>query len=152
MIDAATRTQLHESCRLQVYDDATGLPIVAGYTVKGNATIGYGRLLRAPGGISPAEARALFDVDWRRAQLDATTLAGYASADAVRRGVLEEMTFQLGVRGVRGFKRMLSAFYARDYAKAADEMLDSAWARQTPNRARELANLMRTGEEKDGGA
>lgn len=145
-MEAATRTMMNESCRLQVYDDATGLPIVAGYTVKGNPTIGYGRLLRAPGGISAAEAAALFDADWKRAQHDAATLPGYASDDVVRRGVLDEMVFQLGLVGVLGFRKMLSAFYARDYARAADEMLDSAWARQTPNRARMLAGLMRTGE------
>lgn len=146
-MNAATRTMANESCRLQVYDDATGLPIVAGYTVKGNPTIGYGRLLRAPGGISPTEAAKLFDADWARAQHDAATIPGYASAGAVRRGVLDEMTFQLGIGGVRGFRSMLAALYARDYAKAADEMLDSAWARQAPARARMLAGLMQTGDD-----
>jgi lysozyme len=32
----------------------------------------------------------------------------------------------------------------RDYKKAADEMLDSRWAKQTPNRAKELAEIMRS--------
>lgn len=146
MMEAATRAMLHEGCQLRVYDDATGLPIVAGYTVKGNPTIGYGRLLRAPGGISPAEAVRLFDADWTRAQHDAATIPGYGSADAVRRGVLDEMAFQLGLGGVRGFKKMLAAFFAHDYARAATEMLDSNWARQTPARAAMLAGLMRAGD------
>ena len=31
----------------------------------------------------------------------------------------------------------------KDYNKAADEMLDSRWYKQTPNRAKELSDMMR---------
>jgi lysozyme len=40
----------------------------------------------------------------------------------------------------------LEALRTGDYADAADEMLDSAWARQTPARAQRLAQQMRTGQ------
>jgi len=61
----------------------------------------------------------------------------------VRRGVLLEMAYQLGVAGVLKFKRMWAALAKQDYETAAIEMLDSRWAQQTPERAKELAGIMR---------
>lgn len=40
-----TQIMADEGRRLQVYDDATGQPIVAGSRVVGNPTIGYEALL-----------------------------------------------------------------------------------------------------------
>lgn len=57
--------------------------------------------------------------------------------------VLVEMRFQMGVTGVYGFKRMWAALKEGDFDKAADEMLDSRWHEQTPNRAKALADLVR---------
>lgn len=133
-----------EGCRLVVYDDATGQPIKVGSIVKGNPTIGYGRLLSAPGGISNAEAVFLFGTDWAKAEAGAKTLPCYSRLNAVRQGVLTEMVFQLGLDGVRKFARMLDCLNRSDFDGAADEMLDSAWAKQTPERANRLADLMRS--------
>ena len=58
--------------------------------------------------------------------------------------VLIEMVFQMGATGVRKFRLMRAAIERCDWARAADEMLDSRWAQQTPTCARELANLMRS--------
>ena len=57
--------------------------------------------------------------------------------------VLINMCFNLGITRLKGFKRMWAALEARDYAAAADEMLDSKWAKQVGNRAQELADKMR---------
>ena len=65
--------------------------------------------------------------------------------NATRRDVLVEMVYQLGAKGVLKFKRMLAALEAGDYETAADEMLDSLAARQTPQRWAELSKLMREG-------
>ena len=143
-MSAQLRTMADEGCRLTVYDDATGQPIKAGSTVKGNPTIGYGRLLSAPGGISNAEAVFLFGTDWTKAEMGAKTLPCYSRLNAVRQGVLTEMVFQLGIAGVRKFARMLDCLNRSDFDGAADEMLDSAWAKQTPERANRLADLMRS--------
>lgn len=129
---------------LVVYDDADGKPIVAGKWVKGNPTIGYGRLLCEPGGISNAEAVFLFGTDWAKAEANAKTLPCYSRLNAVRQGVLIEMVFQLGIGGVRKFVRMLDCLNRSDYDRAADEMLASRWAEQTPERAHRLADLMRS--------
>ena len=39
---------------------------------------------------------------------------------------------------------MWEALSGQDYNKAADEMLDSKWAKQTKNRAEFLAEIMRS--------
>lgn len=143
-MSAQLRTMADEGCVLVVYDDATGQPIKAGTLVKGNPSIGYGRLLCAPGGISNAEAVAMFGADWAKAEAGAKTLPCYSRLNAVRQGVLTEMVFQMGIDGVRKFVRMLDCLNRNDYDGAADEMLDSAWAKQTPERANRLADLMRS--------
>ena len=56
------------------------------------------------------------------------------------------MAFNLGVRGLLGFKKALAAVKAGDFEKAAEEMLDSKWRRDVKCRAYELAEQMRTGK------
>ena len=58
--------------------------------------------------------------------------------------VIANMAYQLGVSGVLKFKKMWAALKEGNYQKAADEMLNSKWAKQTPNRAKELAEIMRS--------
>ncbi len=57
--------------------------------------------------------------------------------------VIFEMVYQLGLTGVSKFKKMLKALERKDYDKASAEMLDSLWAKQTPNRAIKLSNQMK---------
>lgn len=61
--------------------------------------------------------------------------------------VLTEMRFQMGATGVYGFKRMWAALKKRDFEKAAEEMLDSRWHSQTPQRAEALAELVRNAND-----
>lgn len=58
------------------------------------------------------------------------------------RVVLACMCFQLGKRGVSKFVKMLAAIESGDYYTAANEMLDSEWAKQTKRRAKAMAKLM----------
>ena len=125
------RIQRHEGCRLTPYRDTRGL-----------LTVGYGHLLERP--ISQVEAEQLFDADFEAAHAASLRIVP-AVVSPARRGVLVEMCFQLGERGVRRFRRMLAAVAAEDWNLAADEMLDSRWARQTPERCRSLAEIMRNG-------
>lgn len=142
---AAERCKAHESLRLTVYDDATGLPIGPGSVVKGYPTIGYGRLVCSPGGITHAEADMLFAHSWDAAAAGAATLPAYAKLDPIRQGVLIEMVFQLGLGHVKEFTHALAAMQAGDYKAAAAAMLASAWAKETPARAEELAQIMERG-------
>jgi lysozyme len=56
------------------------------------------------------------------------------------------MAHQIGIYGILKFKNMLSALYRADYNEAANQMLDSLAARQTPARWKRNAEQMRTGE------
>lgn len=142
---AAERCKAHEALRLTVYDDANGMPIGKGSVVKGNPTIGWGTLVSAPGGITKAEADYLFANRWDASTAAAATLPAYAKLDQVRQGVLIEMVFQMGLGGVRAFVHTLAAMERGDYASAAAGMRASAWARETPERAEELAQIMECG-------
>ena len=41
------------------------------------------------------------------------------------------------------FKKMIANMIDKDWKGAATEMLDSLWAKQTPNRANRLADIVR---------
>jgi lysozyme len=56
--------------------------------------------------------------------------------------LIVEMVFQLGKTGVSKFRNMWKALKVPDYPTAAKEMLDSRWAKQTPNRAKEMSDHM----------
>ena len=55
-----------------------------------------------------------------------------------------EMIFQLGSAGVQKLRKMWSALAEAppNYKEASVQMLDSRWAKQTPNRAKEMASHM----------
>lgn len=59
--------------------------------------------------------------------------------------IIIEMIFQLGGTGVSKFRKMWQALQQDppDYAEASVQMLDSRWAKQTPNRAQEMADHMK---------
>ena len=59
-------------------------------------------------------------------------------------GVLVEMSYQMGLSGVSKFKKALHAMQMLQWSVAADELLDSRWAKQTPNRAQELSDIIRS--------
>ncbi len=63
-----------------------------------------------------------------------------------RQKVLVMLTFNIGIGGVLGFRKMLMALKDGDYDKAADEMLKSKWSAQVKGRAKELAAIMRTNQ------
>ena len=58
-------------------------------------------------------------------------------------GIIIEMVYQIGYSGFCKFKKTISHFKNKEFKHAADEMLDSLWAKQTPNRANRLANIVR---------
>jgi len=63
--------------------------------------------------------------------------------DEIAQEILVEMVFQLGKNGVSKFRNMWKALSEKNYIGASYEMLDSKWAKQTPNRAKSMADLMK---------
>lgn len=113
----------------------------------GKTTIGYGRNLDDIG-INKEEADMMFDRDWDNATDYAKRLCkengiDYERLHKDRFYVLTDMCFNLGYVGTSKFKNMLSALKNGDYNTAANEMLDSLWAKQVGNRAIKLSALMR---------
>ena len=74
----------------------------------------------------------------------------YNSPNAVK-NVVTNMCYQLGVSGFSKFKKTIYLLETEQYEEASIEMLDSLWAKQTPNRAKELSEILRgiNGHTKD---
>jgi len=136
----------HEGIRLAVYDDATGDPVVQGYTLKGHPTIGVGRLLTEGRGITEAEVNFLLMNDINDVMSEAAQFDWYAGLNSARKAVVISMIFNMGLPRFSKFEKTIAHIAAGDYTKAADEMLDSRWAEQVGSRANELSKQMATGE------
>jgi lysozyme len=112
-------------------------------------TIGFGRLIdeRKGGHITLEEGLFLLnnDIDNKTEEL-LKRLPWVNDLDDARKGVLVNMAFQLGVDGLLKFKNTLELIKNSKYKEASDAMLDSLWAKQTPNRASRLSAQMKTGE------
>ncbi|QDH46775.1 putative lysozyme [Aeromonas phage LAh_8] len=63
-----------------------------------------------------------------------------------RKAVLISMAYQMGVDGLAAFKNTLRAVAESRWTDAKAGMLNSKWAKQTPERANRHANQMLTGE------
>jgi lysozyme len=115
----------------------------------GYLTIGIGRLIdkRKGGGITSEEAAYLLanDIDRKTKQVE-EKLPWVKDLDEARKGVLVNMAFQMGIEGLLGFKNTLRMVMEGKYEHAAENMLLSKWAQQTPNRAKRLSKQMKTGE------
>jgi GH24 family phage-related lysozyme (muramidase) len=62
-----------------------------------------------------------------------------------RQNVLANMCFNMGWPKLSAFRKFLAALRAKQYDLAADEMMDSLWAKQVGDRAKRLEKLMRGG-------
>lgn len=135
---------------------------------RGFETIGIGHLMdQRIGGYLPAYARnelsakgrlsdtvisRLYEEDLNRTVDDLLRYLPWVfRLDPVRRDVLIDMCFQMGIgspetgEGLRGFKNTLRYIQNGDYTQAARNMELSAWYKQTPNRAKRRINEMKTG-------
>ena len=126
----------HEGLRLKPYRCTAG-----------RLTIGIGRNLDDCG-ISQSEAYIMLinDIMNCEKQLQSEIPDIYNQLDEVRKSVLLNMCFNLGISGLLGFKNTLTFVKAGDWEQAANGMLASKWAKQVGRRAIELSELMRKGK------
>lgn len=75
----------------------------------------------------------------------------FKDIDNIAKAVVINMCYQLGLRGFSKFKKTIYLLETQQYEEASVEMLDSLWAKQTPNRAKELSETLRSidGHTKD---
>ncbi|MFQ5540210.1 MAG: glycoside hydrolase family protein [Candidatus Binatia bacterium] len=129
----------HEGLRLKPYLDT-----------KKKLTIGVGRNLDDVG-ITRDEAWALLNNDIARVRREVKrAFPWFSKLNPVRKDVVLNMVFNLGLQRFRVFRKAIAAIKAKDWDEAARQMLDSRWARQVGRRARELAAMMRRGKYKSG--
>ena len=67
----------------------------------------------------------------------------YTLPEEVQR-IIANMMFNMGYPRLSKFKGMKAGVDARDWQKAADEMVDSRWYNQVTNRAERLVKRMRS--------
>lgn len=70
--------------------------------------------------------------------------AWFKEIDDKAKGVVVNMCYQIGLRGFSKFKKTIYYLETQQYEEVADEMLDSLWAKQTPNRANQLSDIIRS--------
>ena len=129
MTNLINSRKIHESFVDHVYQDSLG-----------KDTLGYGTLRP----ITKEEASLL--LEYRLNKMISELIAKesfYTNLPETKAEIVAEMVYQMGVGGVLKFKKMWKALKIKDYEEASLQMLDSTWAKQTPNRAIELAKRMR---------
>jgi|TARA_R100000093_G_scaffold64735_1_gene35667 lysozyme len=128
----------HEGLRLTVYD------CPAGYK-----TIGVGRNLEEKG-ITKEEAMHLLNNDIKEFESSlVNSFSWFSDLDEARRNALINMAFNLGMGGIKKFRKMISAIEEKNWTEASEQMLDSKWAKQVGRRAIELSDMMRHGNKLD---
>lgn len=126
----------------------------------GFSTIGYGYNLDAnalklssleiahahKNGMPEHEAERLLKLMIKQIEKDLSEkLSFWTELDSVRKDVLINMAYNLGVVGLLKFKNTLNHIGRGEYKLAADGMIKSLWAKQVKGRAIRLARLMEIG-------
>lgn len=133
-----------EGVRFDAYLDSEGiLTIGVGHNCEAVPVVGVSK----PGDrISEEMVSQLLDADLANTEKDLDRfLPWWRGLDDARQNVLMNMGFNLGVPRLAKFVKTLDAIQKKDYAKAADEMLESKWAAQVGHRAIRLSKAMEEG-------
>jgi len=121
----------HEGLRLDMYVDSVG-----------KNTIGVGRNIDDRG-ITKDEAMYLLDNDIKIIMEQVSHVRWFDSLSDVRRKVIIDMVFNLGITRFKGFTKTIAHIAAGDYDGASKEMLNSKWAEQVGTRAITLSKMMK---------
>lgn len=125
----------HEGLRLKPYRCSVG-----------KLTIGYGRNL-SDNGITLEEAEQLLQHNIDEVIQQAQTLLFFSALNEVRQAVIVDMIFNMGLPRFQKFKKTIALIEQQAWQAAANEMLNSRWARQVGNRSQTLSDMMRYGTE-----
>ena len=117
----------------------------------GYVSVGIGRCLdqKKGKGLSIDECFYLLNNDLKECR---SLLAGfnwYSKQDRTRQDVLVELCFNLGLKGLAAFKRMIAALEVNNYQVAVNELKDSLWATQVgKSRVDDITYRLLTGRYK----
>ncbi|HAH1116775.1 TPA: glycoside hydrolase family protein [Escherichia coli] len=113
---------------------------------EGYGTIGYGHKIldsereKFKNGISAIDADLLLAWDINRTVKDVKSLGLDLPQDW--QDFLVIMAFQLGLGGVKKFRKMLAALDRKDWKEAIRQAKDSLWYRQTPSRLDDMVKQL----------
>ena len=112
---------LHEGLSPYAYNDTRGF-----------VTIGVGRCIdkRCENGLSLDEIHYLLSNDIDRCKRLLEGCPYYEVQSSVRKDVLVEMVFNLGLAGLEEFHEFLDAMLAKKYGAAVSDLRASLWAHQ----------------------
>lgn len=131
-----------EGCKYEIYLDHLGLPTFGiGALIKEHDPE-YGQPVGTP--VTEERVRQRFSLDIAVTIEDCQVL--YDDFDDLPEEaqlVIANMMFNMGRPRLSKFKGMKSGVDARDWNRAADEMVDSRWHDQVPNRAKRLVKRIR---------
>ena len=134
--------EIDEGVKYEIYLDHLGYPTFG----IGHLVIPSDKEYREDVGtrVSEERVRECFDKDVESVLRDCTLL--YKDFDELPEEVqqiIANMMFNMGYTRLSKFKGMKKGVDARDWNKAADEMVDSRWYKQVTNRANRLVERMR---------
>lgn len=104
--------------------------------------IGYGRNLDDHG-VSEEEADYLLENDIAHCLDNLNRMEWFISQPDGVKDALINMCFNIGFTRLLTFQKMIDALVAKDYTKAASEALDSRWAEEVGQRAKDIAVMIR---------
>ena len=125
--------KVDEGFRAKAYQDTEGV-----------WTVGYGTNLQELV-VSPAWALDEMLLTLRQRERECQALAWYQPLSSLRKRVILNMAYNLGMPRLGRFVKMIAALEAGDYVAAAHEMLNSKWHTQVGARAERLAQQMAQG-------
>lgn len=139
VVIASLKDQLtrDEGCKGSAYPDSRGF-----------WTIGIGTCIDARAGCALTTDEILYLFNNRLALAQSMLQQQFPwtpALDPVRLGALENLTFNMGVRGIAGFPKFLAAMQQGDWPTAKAELLDSLADHQEPDRIARLAEQILTG-------
>lgn len=149
MSEMINRLIFHEGLRLKPYICPAGkLTIGIGRNTEENPFTKeeLARIGNWKNGITREQAYWLCQNDIERCIKELrNNLIWFEKLDAERKYALVDMCFQLGIIGLLKFKRTLGSIAKGNYELAAEQVLESKYAKQTPDRAKRISNLIKTG-------
>ena len=131
-----------EGCKFEIYLDHLGLPTFGIGHLVVEEDIEHGQAVGTP--VDEERVRQVFALDIASTLDECQVL--YPDFDDLPEEcqlIIANMMFNMGRPRLSKFKGMKAGVDARDWNKAADEMVDSKWYTQVPNRARRLVDRMR---------
>ena len=112
---------------------------------RGKLTIGYGYNIEDRG-LPKDLCESLLERDLSNLMRRLSQFEWFSRLNTKRKAAILDMAYQLGVAGLLNFRKSLQLLKEEKYKEAAQEMLNSAWAKQTPNRAQEITSIIERGE------